>query len=186
MKVMIIPEDPTYDQYILKPIVTQILTDLGKPNARVEVLREPHLNGVSAALDAKIIEKIVADNPMIDLFLLMVDRDCNKPNHNENRAAKRESEHEPLLACVAVEEVEVWLLALHRSELNTPWREIRAHCHPKETWCDGFLAEKGWGKSPGRGRKRAMSPLGKQWPGLLQVCPELTEFKKKMAKHLAS
>ncbi len=39
MKVLVIAEDPTYDQYILKPIGERIFRDLDRP-VRVEVLRD--------------------------------------------------------------------------------------------------------------------------------------------------
>jgi hypothetical protein len=41
-RVLVIPEDPTHDQYILKPVVEAMFRSLGKPNARVEVLKDPH------------------------------------------------------------------------------------------------------------------------------------------------
>jgi hypothetical protein len=51
VKVLIIPEDPTLDRYILKPIVEQIFADFGRI-ARVMVLENPRLRGVDQALDA--------------------------------------------------------------------------------------------------------------------------------------
>ena len=44
-KVLVIPEDPTHNGYILKPLVESILTDAGKPNARVTVLTNSRLQG---------------------------------------------------------------------------------------------------------------------------------------------
>ena len=73
MKVLVIPEDPTLDQYILKPIVERLLADLGK-QARVQVLSRPRLRGIAQALDATIIADIIQTYPMVDLFLIMVDR----------------------------------------------------------------------------------------------------------------
>lgn len=62
MKILIIPEDPTLDQYILKPIVERICTDHGL-GARVDVLRDPHLRGVDQALARDIIAGSSATTP---------------------------------------------------------------------------------------------------------------------------
>lgn len=175
MKILIVPEDPTLDQYILKPIVERICTDHGL-RARVDVLRDPHLHGVDQALARDIVAGIVRDNPMEDLFILMVDRDCDRLG-NSTKAATRLAEHpDRLLACLACQEVEVWMLAIHRKQLGAPWNEIRSECDPKERYADSFIAERGWSAEVGRGRKKAMRELGSAWTGLLQVCPELREL----------
>lgn len=178
MKVLVVPEDPTYDQYILKPIVEQLCGDIGVP-ARVDVLRDPHLRGVDQALDPSILAGIVLDNPMIDLFLVMIDRDGNRRG-NEAKAQARATEHRNLVVCLAIEEVEVWMLALHRDKLEEPWTEVRAEHDPKERFADPLLRRLGWTGEVGRGRKRAMRELGKGWTGLLQVCPELAELRARV------
>ncbi|NNB96738.1 hypothetical protein HJC10_21745 [Corallococcus exiguus] len=179
MKVLVIPEDPTRDQYILKPIVEKLFEDLGR-KARVEVLKDPHLRGTSEALDKRTIESIVAENPMENLFLLMVDRDGDRMR-NSHHAAGREADHpHRLIACLAREEVEVWMLALHRDELGAAWAEVRAHTDPKEQYADPFLRQKGWLMQVGSGRKRAMQGLGSQWQALLTVCPELKDLRDRL------
>lgn len=183
MKVLIVPEDPTLDQHVLRPIVEHIFADLGRP-ARIEVLRDPHLRSVAQALDRTILGDIIADNPMIDLFLLMVDRDCNRGTiPSESRAKTRESEHpDRLIACLAVEEVETWLLALLRDEIATPWREVRAECHPKERFWAPLAEQRGWHRERDGGRVRVIRELlGPKWRGLLGVCPELQELKDRIA-----
>ena len=45
LRVLVIPEDPTHNGYILKPIAEMILADVGKPNAKVELLTNPRLTG---------------------------------------------------------------------------------------------------------------------------------------------
>ena len=77
------------------------------------------------------------------------------------------------------------MLALHRQELRVPWSEVRAHRDPKEAYAEPFLRQKKWNVGPGGGRKRAMRELGRSWSGLLQVCPELTELKDRIAAWLA-
>jgi hypothetical protein len=188
-RVLIIPEDPTLDKYILKPIVERIFDDLGK-SALVEVLEDPHLCGVDEALDPKTMADIIRDRQMFGLFLLLVDRDCtDRANARKNHAqlaAQREAEHQgKLLACLAVEEVEVWMLALHRDALGANWSEVRAECHPKERFAIPFLQKKGWTAEVGRGRKRAMRALGAGYKGLLQVCPELDQLKQRIGAWLA-
>lgn len=180
MKVLIIPEDPTLDQHVLRPVVAGIFADLKRP-ARVDVLTDPHLKGVDQALDRQIVANIIADNPMVDLFILAIDRDCNRKK-NESLAQARVADHpDRLLACLAVQEVEVWALALHRGELTDKWSEIRADCDPKERFWDPFIARKGWGAEVGKGRKRAMRALAGHWSGLLQVCPEIAALKAEIA-----
>ncbi|MEW6281593.1 MAG: hypothetical protein AB1758_23485 [Candidatus Eremiobacterota bacterium] len=185
MKVLIIPEDPLNDQYILKPIVERIFKDLGKP-ARVEVLQDPRLRSVNQALDRKQVADIVDDNRMVDLFLLMVDRDCDREG-NSAKAKAREEEHAcKLLACLAVEEVEVWMLALHRTDQRfKPWNSVRKECDPKEVYAQPFLEEEGWDAEVGGGYKRGMRELSAGWKGLLKACPEINDLKARVAAKLA-
>lgn len=181
MDVLIIPEDPTYDQYILKPVVERIFADLGK-RAKVEVLRDPHLSGASQALDRATVTGIIEHNPMVDLFVLIVDRDCDREG-NVAKAGTRASDHpEKLVACVAVEEVEVWMLYLLRDELHehleSSFGDARAECDPKELFVEPLLDKLMWRTKVGSGRKHAMRRLGQHWSGLLRACHEIGELKK--------
>lgn len=174
MKVLIIPEDPTKDQYILKPVVERIFRELGL-TARVEVLRDPHLTSINQALDSQQLSAIVNENPMIQLFLLMVDRDCENYN-NTAKSQERVKEHAGrMLSCIAREEIEVWMLALHL-EFRDGWKKLRKDCHPKEAYAQPFLKAKGWTLDLGGGYKRAMKSLTEQWKALLQLCPELADL----------
>lgn len=178
MKVVIVPEDPVLDQYILKPIVEHLMSDLGRP-ARVEVLRDPRVRGVSQALNREFVKRVIDENPMVDLFLLIVDRDGDLKRGSLARA--REAEHSGrLLVALAVEEVEVWMLALHREALGTSWRTIRGEADPKEAYAHPFLARFARPGSLGGGRVAAMRELGGSWRGLLDVCPELAELKSRV------
>ena len=51
-RVLIIPEDPTYNGYILKPIIERMFGELGKPAAHVVVLTNPRLRGYTQATHA--------------------------------------------------------------------------------------------------------------------------------------
>lgn len=138
----------------MKPTVRLMFSALGV-SARVDVLPEPRLRGADEALDRTIIEEIVRDNPMVDLYLLMVDRDCDRRG-NEQRALERENEHRSrLIACCAWQEIEVWMLSAYKERLGAPWAAVRADCDPKERYADALLAELGT-LGPGHGRKSAM------------------------------
>lgn len=185
MRVLIIPEDATLDQYVLKPVITRIFADLERPATRVDVLTDREITGVAHVLRPEVIAGVIADNRMIDLFLLIVDRDCK--DHNVAQATARAQEHDGrLIATLAWQEVEVWPLALHRAELGAPWAAVRDECHPKETFFDPFIKAKGWGGEVGKGRKKAMRPLGQEWRGLLQVCPEIAELKLAIQRWLTA
>lgn len=189
MRVLVVPEDPVKDRYILKPVVEQIFDDLGRPKARIDVLENPRLQGVAEALSPKALTDIVQSPRyrMIDLFLVLVDRDGDAAGR-PRVATAREGEHpDRLFVCLAIEEVEVWMLALHRDAIKAPWRQVRAEHHPKEAFAEPFLEEHAPRGNPGRGRAWAMHALDrKSWRVLLDLCPELVELKEKIASVLAS
>lgn len=171
MKVLIILEDQESDRYIAKPVIEAMLADLKLP-AQVDVLPEPRLRGADQALDPKQLAEIVSNNPQTDLFLLLIDRDCNRMGH-EARAQARVAEHSGrLLACLALQELEVWMLALHKSACKAPWTEVRQHCDPKEKYAEPLLEKLGT-DGPGGGRKQAMRELKGHWKSLRTLCEEL-------------
>lgn len=187
MKVLILPEDQHHDQYIVKPVVAALFDDLGVP-ARVDVLPEPRLRGSTDALDEELIARILADNvAMTDLFVLIVDRDCNRESNAERAAALEHKHSKRMIACAAIEEVETWLLALHRSEVEARaklrWSEVRAHCDPKETFALPLL-ESRRSSGPGAGRKEAMRALKGQLRTLLSLCDELAELRSRIEARL--
>src|SRR4051812_4396239 len=82
MEVLVIPEDFRKDRYILEPIVRAMLTFLGKPRAVVEICARPLLGGDVEALKWSRISEILDLYPMVNLFLLCVDRD-GKPGRRD-------------------------------------------------------------------------------------------------------
>lgn len=175
MKVLIIPEDQELDRYIVKPMVEALFGELGI-SARIDVLPEPRLRGSSDALDPATIAEIVATNPMEDLFLLVVDADCNRQG-NSTRAAARQAEHpDKLIACLAIQEIEVWMLALHKGQLSVGFSEVRTECDPKERFAEPLLNRLGR-DGPGHGRKAAMRALKGHWPTLRDTCIELRDLR---------
>ncbi len=178
MKVLVIPEDPRLDQYILKPVVERIFADLRK-SPRVTVLSNPRLRGVAEALDSATLADIVATYPMNDLFLVLVDRDGD--GTRSVVASARELEHsDRLFVCLAIEEIEVWMLAIHSEALGISWRDVRGEIHHKKRFAHPFLKERAPKLDPGQGRAWAMRELGGQWRGVLDRCPELKDLKRRI------
>ena len=110
---------------------------------------------------------------MEDIFLVMVDRDGDRSGHDAAAAQLNKNHPDKLIACLAHQEVEVWMIALHRGKLDAGWGDVRAERDPKERFVRPYLEKMGWSGLVGRGYKRAMQDLAGQWRGLLKVCPEI-------------
>ncbi len=171
-KVMVIPEDPTYNGHILKPLIERVMTEVGKPKAKIVVLTNPALKGYEDA--KRQLETIFEKYPHYNLFLFLPDRDGKAERDESLRAltAQYQNRNIPFIAKAAVEAVEVWLLAGYKSKLSRSWREVRADLNVKESTFRQFLKEYG-DDSPGNGRERLMREALKNFSGLKSNCPEL-------------
>lgn len=183
MKVLVIPEDPTHDSHILKPVIERILADCGR-RGTVDVLQDPHLRGASQALDRKTISEIILDYRMIDLFVLIVDRDCDRDRHEAKAATIEADSAGRLLSCLAIQELEVWPLFFFRNELPDSWATIRASCDPKEEYFDPLMKSKGWNTHVGGGRKTAMRAIATNWTQMKQFCEEIEDLAQRFSRHL--
>lgn len=182
LRVLVIPEDPTYNGYILQPLVERMLSELGKPNARVVILTNPKLNGYAHAVSA--IKGDLADRyGHFDLWLFLPDADrASGLPHLEEEMAGR-GVH--LFCCAAKPEVEAWLLVGYRDQLGISWAEAREHRRLKEDVFEPFLARTGDARSPGGGRERLIRQTLSNYRGLLSVCPELAELEHRLRTFLS-
>lgn len=171
-RVLVIPEDPTNNGYILKPLVERILAETGKPNARVVILTNPRVQGYESAV-AAIGGEFVERYRHFDLWLFMPDADkASSPelDHLEKGAGERGV---CLRCCAARPEVEAWLLAGHHQNLKIGWREVAAHPRLKEEIFGPFLRDHGDPRSAGGGREALMRITLSNYRSLLDRCPEL-------------
>jgi len=183
-KVLVIPEDPTYNGYILKPLINRIMESVDKPNASVNVLTNPKLNGYEHAKAS--IESICERYRHIDLFLFIPDNDCNKnrqPTLNELTEKLRNKGYK--ITCVAAaEEVETWFLSAHKDKIEADWQIVKQDCSVKENHFYPFLQKHG-DNSPGGGREELMKEGLKRYRGMISLNPELKflidEIKKLIA-----
>ena len=72
--VLVIPEDPTLNGHILKPLTKAIVADAGRPAARVTVLTNPRLRGYDQAVRA-VRDELTERYGFMDLWLFFPDAD---------------------------------------------------------------------------------------------------------------
>lgn len=100
VRVLVIPEDPTHNGYILKPLVEMVLDEVGKPNAKVTLLTNPRLRGYDHAVDA-IRNELARQYAFFNLWLFFPDAD--RANNASIHALETElsSKGVSLLRCAA-------------------------------------------------------------------------------------
>ena len=179
-KVLVIPEDPTHNGYILKPLVEAILADAGKPNAKVRVLTNPHLNGYDDAVQA-IRNNLETKYSFCNLWLFMPDADRATPG---SMAALEEDLHQKgvrLFCCPAQSEVEIYACAAYRDQCELPWNALRQHPRIKEDIFERIRTTYGNINSAGGGRTNLITEALKNLPLLFNLCPELKELRDRIA-----
>jgi len=177
LRVLVIPEDPTHNGYILKPLVERMMKELGKPNARVTVLTSPRLQGYDDAVRA-IRDELPTRYQQYDVWLFMPDADrASNLDVLEKDLKKRGVS---LLCCPAKPEVEAWLLAGHREKLKLEWKQLRAHARLKEEVFEPFLTKHGDERAAGAGRSALMDVTLRSYDSLLKACPELKELQERL------
>jgi len=178
-RVLVIPEDPTYNGYILKPLAERMLAETGKPQARVALLTNPKLGGIEEA-KAAVRGKLVEAYGHFDLWLFLPDADrASGLDELEKAVAARGVR---LFCCAARPEVEAWLLAGHRDKLGLTWSDVVKHPRLKEEVFDPFLAAHGDPRRAGGGRDALMKETLGNYQGLLKVCPELAELAERIQR----
>lgn len=178
--VLVVPEDPINNGYILKPLTVRMLAEAGKGNAKVDVLMNPRAQGYSHAkeiLRGQLFERYRHK----DLLLFLVDAD-GKDRRDEFRNLEEEAAAQGgrLLCCAAEQEIEIWLLAGHRDKLGQPWQEVRREVSVKERIFAPFLTRYGDRRRAGGGRDFLMRETLANYEALLRLCPELNELHQRL------
>jgi hypothetical protein len=179
----VIPEDPTHNGYILKPLMEALLADAGKLQARVQVLTSPRLNGYDHALQA-----IKHDLPdayrWFDLWVFVPDADRATAAAMTALEAELTAKGIRLFCCPAEPEVEIYACTHVRAECRLPWAEVRRHPRMKEVVFEPLLAAHGDSRSAGGGRVQMIEGALRNLPLLLRLCPELQALRDRIAAHL--
>jgi hypothetical protein len=178
MRVLVIPEDFRKDQYVLEPIIGAMMRELGRPQTKIRVCRDPLLGGIGQALRWERIEEILGRyQGMVDLFLLCVDRDGKEErravlDYLEQQAKDALSTDRLLLAENAWQEIEVWVLAGHDLPAGWAWKSIRAEINLKEVYFLPFAKSRGLLEQPGEGRKTLAQEAARRYVRIRELCPE--------------
>lgn len=184
LKVLVIPEDPTYNGAILKPLVEALMTDIGKPAAKITVLSNPRLGGYDHAVKA-----IRAELPdrygFFDLWLFMPDGDRANPAAMQGLEQETQAKGIKLLCCAAQPEVEIYACAAYRSEIKMTWATARAHPKMKEAVFEPLVARVGDARRASGGRDKMIAESLKNLALLYQLCPELQVLRDRLAALLA-
>ncbi len=176
--VLVLPEDPVKDGYVLKPIIEAMMRAVGKPQARVVVCVDPRFHGTSQALRWQFIQQALSRNAgMFHLYLLCVDRDGEVKRQAvldslEIQASGFIGQDRAFLAEHAWQEIEVWLLAGHDLPRKWAWRAIRDEVHPKETYYRPFAESRGVLDLPGEGRDKLAREAASHYDRIRVRCKE--------------
>jgi hypothetical protein len=176
LNVLVIPEDFRKDQHILKPVIGAILDAVGKTKAQVRVCQNPVLGGLGQALDRNRILDIVQKYPMVDLFVLCVDRDGDGNRRQKLKGIEawiHGQVGKTVIGENAWQEVEVWLLAgMPDLPSSWTWTEIRSEGNLKEQYYLPYATQRGVDNLPDQGRKKLGPEAAAQYTRMRSRCPE--------------
>lgn len=116
---------------------------------------------------------------MVSLFLLIVDRDCNEQRIARLRGLEQQASgalagtDRIFLAEHAWQEVEVWLLAGCKDLPGEwSWKDVRADCHPKESFYSEYARRRGVLDSPSEGRDALGREAARNYQRIRKLCFE--------------
>lgn len=181
-KVLVIPEDPTYNGYLLKPLVERILREVGKPHAQVLVLRDPKTGSFENAYDLIKNGSLCSRYGYYDLWLFLPDGDKHKDLTKLEESAS--DQKVTLIAAYLNPEVEATIIAGHPSADVRGWDRMRAHPQFKEKVFQPFLEAHGNPTSPGQGREKLMKEALQNYDRLKKLMPELAALEKRVEMEL--
>ncbi|MBF0610007.1 MAG: hypothetical protein G8345_06175 [Magnetococcales bacterium] len=171
MKILVITEDFTRDQFIVQPLLQAMLKHLGKPHAQITVCKDKAIQGVDQALKRTTLQHIFQRYPMMDLFLLCIDRDGYQERQQSLKKLEDQAQ-KPLLTEAAREEVEVWALAGLELPSQWRWQEIRQEIHPKECYFQPLAKERRLANHPAGGYKQLGQQAAANYQRIRSLCPE--------------
>lgn len=182
-RVLVIPEDPTLNGYILKPLAEMVLAEAGRPAARVTVLTNPRVRGYDEAV--RVVRGGLSSRyGFMDLWLFFPDAD--RASDEAMRSLERSSKDDgvTLLCCRATPEVEVYACVAYLEEIHGSWNEARSNPRFKEAVFEPLLREHGDRRRPGGGRGAMTEKSIARRRRFFQLCPEIAELRDRIEELL--
>lgn len=179
-KVLVIPEDPTNNGYILKPLLKAILTDVNKPNANLQILPNPRLQGYDHAVRA-IKNELLGKYGHWHLWLFIPDSDRAKSDAMDGLEAELKDKGVHLICSPAIPEVEIYACVAFRDEFGEKWNEARKSTRFKEEYFEPLIEKHGNKDAPGKGREKMTIEGLRKMETLYQLCPELKQLRDRIA-----
>lgn len=182
-RVLVIPEDPTWNGYILTPLAKTLLADAEKPASKVTLLTNPRLRGYDQALRA-IRDELPDLYGFFDLWLFFPDADRANADAMLRLEAELRTKGITLFCCPAQPEVEIYACVAFRDDLPDNWEDARTHTRMKEEVFEPLLAMHGDPRRPGGGRDLMINESLRNLPLLFQLCPEIEHLRDRIAAFL--
>lgn len=183
VRVLVIPEDPTHNGYILKPLVEMVLADVGKSTAKVTLLTNPRLRGYDQAL-AAIRNELASKYGFFDLWLFFPDADRATAASMQALEDDLAAEGVNLLCCSAIPEVEIYACVAYSKTVDLSWAEVRAHARMKEEIFAPLLNRHGDPRRPGGGRREMTGRSIANRNRFFALCPEVEELRDRIGTTL--
>lgn len=188
--VLVVAEDFRTDRYILQPLAYALMAAAGRPRANVRVMTDPLMGGVDQALNLTRLQEVVDRYRLVDIFLLLVDRDGRQGRREALQAREvqlrdRLGPDRVLFGQEAWQEIEVWGLASQDLPAGWRWSDIRNEPHPKEHYFDRYVERRRIAAGLGGGRQTVGRDVGSQYGRVRSRCPEVSELETRVSRWLA-
>ena len=182
-QVLVIPEDPLQNGYMLKPVVQAIMRDAGRPAAKVTVLTNPRVRGYDQAVKA-VRDELAGRYHFMDLWLFFPDADKAGSKAMQDLETHVAAKGITLLSCAAQPELEIYACAAFRKDIPITWDEARNHPRMKEEIFEPLLEKHGDRRRADKGRGMMVHRSLENLPLLFRRCPELQCMRHRIAAHL--
>lgn len=178
MNVLVVCEDHTKDHYVLKPILQAMLQRAGRPRAHVRFHETPRW-GVQRALRWDSVSQVIERyRSMVDMFLVVVDRDGLTTRREVLDGLEKSAEEHlrgetaVLLAEHAWQEVEAWALAgLSKPPKGWTFARLRREPDVKSVF-QTVARELGLDDEPGGGRDSLGREAARHYRRVVSRCSE--------------
>ena len=159
------------------------MRDVGRPNAKVNLLAQPRVRGYGQAVKT-IRTELYPSYSFMDLWLFFPDADRAGADAMRDVETHVAANGLTLLCCAARPELEIYACAAFRGDIPESWEEIRCHPRLKEEVFGPLLNRHGGPRQPGAGRGLMINESLKNLPLLFDLCPELRCLRDRIAEHL--